>query len=36
MDHTYDCNSLTYFEHKTHPLETEIDVNLLKFARKNS
>ena len=32
----YVCNSLTTFERKTHPPETEIGVNLLKFAWKNS
>ena len=36
MDHTYACNSLTNFEYKTHPPETEIDVNLQKFVWKNS
>jgi len=34
--HTYACNSLTYFEYKTHSPETEKDVNLLKSAWKNS
>ena len=32
----YVCNRLTTFERKTHPPETEIGVNLLKFAWKNS
>ena len=36
MDHTYACNSLTYFEYKTHLPETEIDVILLISAWKNS
>ena len=35
-DHTCTCNNLTSFEDKTHPPETEIVVNLLKFAWKNS
>ena len=35
-DHSKACNSLTYFEYKTHPPETEIYVILLKSARKNS
>ena len=35
-DHSYACNSLTYSEYKTYPLETEIDVILLKLALKNS
>ena len=32
-DHTYAYNSLTYFEYKTHPPETEIDVILMKFKK---
>ena len=35
-DHTYACISLTIFEYKNHSPETEIDVNLLKCAWKNS
>ena len=36
MDRTYACNNLTNFEYKTYPPKTKIDVNLLKFAWKNS
>ena len=35
-DHTCACNELTSFWYKTHPPETEIVVNLQKFAWKNS
>ena len=35
-DRTYSCNDLTTFECEFHPWETEIDVNLMKFAWKNS
>ena len=35
-NHTCTCNNLTSFEYKTHSQETEIVVNLLKFAWKNS
>ena len=30
------CNNLTNFQCKSNPPETEVDVNLLKFAWKNS
>ena len=32
-DYTYACNSLTYFEYRTHPLIMEVDVNLLGKTR---
>ena len=36
MNHTCTCNDSTSFEYKSHPPETEIVVNLLKVAWKNS
>ena len=36
MDHTCTYDNLTSFEYKTHHRETEIVVNLLKVASKNS